>query len=249
MAGGDEKLAKRLERFTSPLDVSKGWRAFEQRLSTGELKSALPKDAKPEEVSRWRSENGIPEKPEDYKMPEGLVVGDAEKPLIDQFVKDMHGKHASSEMVQTAVASYYKIVEQQAAAIAENDVKHRDEMQDTLRSEWGGEYRGNVNAINAMLETAPGGIKDKILSARTADGRAIMNDPDVLRWFAGTARELNPAATVVPAGGDQLGAINDEIGKIEKLMGNRQSEYWKGPTADKMQARYRELITARDRKK
>jgi len=32
------------------------------------------------------------------------------------------------------------------------------------------------------------------------------------------------------------------------LMGNRSSEYWKGPGADKMQARYRELVSARDRK-
>jgi hypothetical protein len=249
MAGGDEKVAKNLERFASPKDVTNAWRSFQQRLSSGELKSALPKDAKPEDVAKWRTENGIPEKPEGYKMPEGLVIGDADKPLIDLFLKDMHGKHAPTEVVQTAVQSYYKIVEQQAAQIAENDVAHKTEMEDTLRAEWGGEYRGNVNAIGAMLESAPGGIKDKILSARTADGRAIMNDPDVLRWFATTARELNPVATVVPAGGDQMGAITDEIGKIEKLMGNRQSEYWKGPTADKMQARYRELITARDRKK
>jgi hypothetical protein len=249
MAGGDEKVAKNLERFASPKDVTNAWRSFQQRLSSGELKSALPKDAKPEDVAKWRTENGIPEKPEGYKMPEGLVIGDADKPLIDLFLKDMHGKNAPTEVVQTAVQSYYKIVEQQAAQIAENDVAHKTEMEDTLRAEWGGEYRGNVNAIGAMLESAPGGIKDKILSARTADGRAIMNDPDVLRWFATTARELNPVATVVPAGGDQMGAITDEIGKIEKLMGNRQSEYWKGPTADKMQARYRELITARDRKK
>jgi hypothetical protein len=81
------------------------------------------------------------------------------------------------------------------------------------------------------------------------DGRAIANDPDVLRWLATTARELNPGATVVPAGGDQAGAINDEIGKLEKMMGNHGSEYWKGPNAAKNQERYRQLIEARDRRK
>lgn len=243
-----DKADKQLERMASPKDVYNSWKALQGRLSSGELKSTLPKDAKPEEVAKWRAENGIPEKPEDYKMPEGLVVGDADKPMIDLFLKDMHGKNASPDVVQAAVQSYYKIVEQQAAAIAENDVAHKTEMEDTLRAEWGGDYRKNVNAITGMLESAPGGIKDKILSARTADGRAILNDPDVLRWFARTALELNPVATVVPAGGDQMGAITDEIGKIEKLMGNRQSEYWKGPGAEKMQARYRELVTARDRK-
>lgn len=248
MANGDEKVRKQLDRFASPKDVTNAWRAFQVKLSAGELKSTLPKDAKPEDVAKWRTENGIPEKHTDYKMPDGIVVGDADKPLIDLFLQDMHGKNASPEMVQTAVASYYKIQEQQAAAIAEADVSHKDEMENTLRAEWGAEYRGNVNAITSMLSTAPGGIKDKILSARMADGRAIMNDPDVLRWFATTSRELNPVATVVPSGGDQMGAITDELAGIEKLMGNRQSEYWKGPKADAMQARYRTLVAARDRK-
>ena len=58
MAGGDAKEAKRLERFASPKEVFKSYRAFETRLSSGELKSALPKDAKPEQLTAWRAENG-----------------------------------------------------------------------------------------------------------------------------------------------------------------------------------------------
>lgn len=231
--------------MASPKDLYTSYKALQQRLSSGELKSALPKDAKPEEVQKWRTENGIPEKPEDYKMPEGLVIGDADKPMIDLFLKDMHGKNASPEVVQAAVQSYYKIVEQQSAKIAEGDVDHKAEMEDTLRAEWGADYRKNVNAIGAMLESAPGGIQDKILSARTADGRAIMNDPDVLRWFASTARELNPTATVVPAGGDQMGAIKDEIATIEKVMRENRAAYNKD---EKMQARLRDLYTAQERK-
>ena len=61
MAGGDAKEAKRLERFASPKEVFKSYRAFETRLSSGELKSAMPKDAKPENLTAWRAENGIPE--------------------------------------------------------------------------------------------------------------------------------------------------------------------------------------------
>jgi hypothetical protein len=249
MAGGDEKLRKQLDRFTTPKDVHNAWRALQTKLSSGEIKSTLPKDAKPEEVEKWREENGIPAKPEDYKMPEGVAIGDADKPMIEGFLKTMHAKNASPELVQEGIKYYFGLQEQAAAQIAENDVSHKQEMEDTLRAEWGGEYRGNVNSIQAMLSTAPGGIADKILSARMGDGRAIANDPDVLRWLATTARELNPVATVVPAGGDQAGAINDEIGKLEKMMGNHGSEYWKGPKAAKNQERYRQLIEARDRRK
>lgn len=249
MAAGDEKVRKQLDRYASPKDVSTALRALQTKLSSGELKSTLPKDAKPEDIARWREENGIPAKPEEYKLPDGLVVGDADKPMVEGFLQRMHAKNAPPELVQEGIAYFYELQEAQAAKIAEADVSHKQEVEDTLRAEWGGEYRGNVNSIKAMLESAPGGIADIILSARSADGRALANQPAFMQWLAGTARELNPVATVVPAGGDQMGAISDEITKIEKLMGNRQSEYWKGPGAEKMQARYRQLIEARDRRK
>lgn len=245
MAAGDDKLRKQLDRFASPKDVHTAWRSLQQKMSSGELKSTLPKDAKPEDIAKWRTENGIPEKPEGYELPKGLSIGDADKPMVDGFLQRMHAKNAPPELVQEGVRYFYELQEQQAAAIAEADVSHKTEMEDTLRAEWGGEYRANVNAIGAMLETAPGGIKDKILSARMGDGRAILNDPDVLRWLAGTARELNPVATVVPSGGDQMGAITDEIAKIEKTMRENRAAYNKD---EKMQTRLRDLYAVRDRK-
>jgi hypothetical protein len=248
MAGGDEKLAKSLDRFGSPKDVHTSWKALQQRRSSGELVSKLPKDAKPEDVAKWRTENGIPEKADAYPMPEGLVVGDADKPGVGKFLASMHEANATPAQVQAGLKTYYQIKEDAIAQQAEADLTHVAEVQDTLRSEWGAEYRGNINSINAFLEMAPEGIKDKLLSARMADGRAVANDPAFMSWLAQTAREVNPVGTVVPAGGDQMGAIGDEITKIEALMGDRKSEYWKGPGAEKMQARYRQLVDAREKR-
>ena len=38
------------------------------------------------------------------------------------------------------------------------------------------------------------------MGGRTADGYRVGDDPHVLRWLAGLAREMNPAATLLPAG-------------------------------------------------
>jgi hypothetical protein len=248
MAGGDEKMLKQLERFSSPADVHTAWRSLQGRLSAGELKSQLPKDAKPEDIAKFRQENGIPEKHDGYAMPDGLVIGDPDKPLVDGFLQRMHAKHASPELVKEAMEWWRETREAEIAGLGEADLAHQAEVQDELRPEWGAEYRGNVNAIKSMLETAPGEIGQKIMSARMPDGRAVMNDPAVLRWLATTARELNPVAAVVPAGGNQMQAIDDEIASIKGLMGDKSSKYWKGPEAEKMQARYRELISAKERK-
>lgn len=246
MAGGDEKVAKSLERFASPKEVHNSWKALQQRLSTGELVSKLPKDAKPEDVAKWRTENGIPEKPDAYAMPEGIVVGDLDKPGVDMFLASMHEANATPAQVQAGLKTYYQIKEDAIAAQAEADVAHRDEVADTLRAEWGADYRGNINGINAFLEMAPEGIKDKLLSARMADGRAVANDPAFMGWLAQVAREVNPVGTVVPAGGDQMGAIQTEIDKIKTLMRTDRKAYDKD---EKMQARFRELLDAQEKRK
>jgi hypothetical protein len=245
-AGGDEKVAKSFERFASPKALADSYRALNQRLSSGELRSMLPKDAKPEEVAKWRTENGIPEKPEAYEMPEGLVVGEEDKAGVNEFLTAMHGANATPAQVQAGLNAYYKIKEQSIAALGESDVAHRDEVQDTLRAEWGAEYRGNVNSINAFLDMAPAGVKEKLLSARMPDGRAVANDPDMMRTLIAWAREVNPVGTVVPAGGDQMGAIDTEIDKIRKVMREDRKAYDRD---EKMQERFRQLLEARDKRK
>jgi hypothetical protein len=98
-----------------------------------------------------------------------------------------------------------------------------------------------------MLELAPSGVKEKIMGARGPDGTPLFADPDSIRWFASMARELNPATTLVPgAGGNVAGAVDDEIGKLEKMMGDRSSDYWKGNNAEKNQERLRQLYAARE---
>lgn len=246
IAGGDEKIAKTLERFATPKDIHNSWKALQQRLSTGELRSVLPKDAKPEDVAKWRVENGIPEKPDAYEMPEGLVVGETDKAGVNEFLTAMHGANATPAQVQAGLNAYYKIKEQSIAAMGEADVSHRDEVQDTLRAEWGAEYRGNVNSINAFLDMAPAGIKEKLLSARMPDGRAVANDPDMMRTLIAWAREVNPVGTVVPSGGDQMGAIDTEIDKIRKVMREDRKAYDRD---EKMQERFRQLLEARDKRK
>ena len=91
-------------------------------------------------------------------------------------------------------------------------------------------------------------MKEQLLGARLPTGEMLGNNPDALRWLSGLQREINPVATVVPGtGANAMQAIETEISELKGLMGDRKSEYWKGPTAQKNQARYLELITAQQK--
>jgi len=253
MAGDDEKAQKLFERYTDPAAAGKALRELNLKISKGELRSLLKKDATPEELAAWRQEQGIPEKPEGYelKFDNGLVIGDDDKPLVDQFVAAMHGQNASPAMVKAGVETYLKMTEAAAIQRQEMDEANKTEVEDTLRQDWGGEYRKNVDGIRSLLSNAGNDIAEAISHARGPDGRALMNNPAVVKWLAGHAREMGfTGGTVTPAGGDRLESVDQEIAKIEAMQyqadGTRNPAYWKD---EAQQKRYRELLGAKERLK
>jgi sulfite reductase alpha subunit-like flavoprotein len=250
MAGGDEKELKRLGRYATEADVYKAYRELEKKKSSGELRAPLPENPTPEQLAEWRKDHGIPESPDKYDLTfdNGIVIGEHDKPLIDKFVSKMHGENASPAQVKAALASYYEILGEQQQALAESDSDFKEQALEGLREEWAGDYKRNLNAVNGLLQSLPEETRLAFETARTADGKLIGNDPAVIKWLAQTAYEINPAATIMPSSLNNPGqAINDEIASLEKLVGDKQSDYWKGPNAAKNQARYLELLTARDK--
>lgn len=250
LAGGDEKELKRLSRFASEQDVYKAYRELENKFKSGQVKMSAPKDGTPEEIAAWRKDNGIPDSPEAYDLSfdNGLVVGEEDKPYINEFLKSMHGHNATPDQVKAAIKSYYDIQAVQAQKIAEADSEFKDASLDGLREEWQGDFKRNINAVNNVLQSMPAEAREFFEQARMPDGRLLGNDPNVIKWLAATAFELNPAAAIMPASVAAPGmAIEEEIAALEKKIGDRESDYWKGPLAEKNQTRYVQLLDAKQK--
>ena len=245
----DGKHSKMLDRFSSPNAVLDSYLALRQKLDSGELKAtaSFPKDGATEDQAAWRKAHGVPERAEDYhsKFTEGLVIGDDDKPAIEEFLKSMHGVNASPDVVNSALNWYY---DQQAKALTtqeEQDTDYLSKSEDVLRAEWGGEYRTNINMIRGLVDTVPESIRDAFCCARLGDGTALLNHPEMARWLNHIARTVNPVATVVPnAGANVSSVIADEISAIEKVMKTDRKAY---NDDGKMQQRLRDLYDARER--
>tara|TARA_R110002074_G_C12558458_1_gene667622 strand:- start:19596 stop:20540 length:945 start_codon:yes stop_codon:yes gene_type:complete len=246
MVGDDEKLLKRFARYGSPKDLANALVNAQNKISSGELKAGKPADASPEQLAEWRKANGIPDTPDKYDLtlPDGLVIGEADKPLVGEVLAAAHAADASPEVVKAVVAAYYKTQDAQAAKQADSDANQREETMVALRQEWGNEYTRNVNIVNGYLGSLPDGLGGKIAGSRGPDGLPLGNDPAMARWLAGLAREANPLASVISGAGDKSSLLADEIASFKTKMGDKSSDYWKGPNAEKNQARYRELLEA-----
>jgi hypothetical protein len=244
LGGDDEKDLSRLKRFASPRDVWKTYRNIEGRVSSGELKAGLPKDADEETIAKWRSENGVPEKAEGYYDSLGdLNIGEDERSRADSFFQVAHKHNLSPEQARDIVAWSYEEQERQMEALYERDQKVLADSSDELRGEWGNEYRSNINLVSGFLDLAPTGVKDFLLNARGPDETPIMSHPDTVRWLHSMASTITGESnTIVPGNGmDQLATVESELNQIRDVMRTNRAKYDRD---DKMQSRMRQLLDA-----
>lgn len=253
LAAGDDKFAAKLKRFQSPVDVAKSYRALEKELT--DIKASrppvLPEKPTDADIAEYRKALAIPEKAEGYlsDLPNGLVIGEEDKPLAGSFAEAMHALHAPPAIVKAGLDWYYKNKEDTAAEMSKADAEYRQKSVDALRAEWGGEYRANFNAAMAFLDSAPSEgdtpLKDLLLGARLSDGTLAGDNPMVLKWLVQMANDANPAGFVSPgAGTSQIESVRDEIATIEKTMRENRAAYDKD---EKMQKRLVQLYEAEEK--
>lgn len=239
LAGEDKSYLKTLDRFNSPADLAKAYRDAQQRLSSGNLKSTLPENPTPEEISAWRAENGVPETVDGYKFEVGHQWSDQDVPVLENFAKYALENNIPKQYAEKIAAYYAQTQQRNLQLIEEFDARANQQGEDELRAEWGQEYRRNINAIkNTLAAHATDEVATQMLLSRTPDGRKWGDNPAMLKALASMAREANPSATVVPSSG--FSSADDEYSALQKKVGT--PEYW---SDSKMQARFVELTEAR----
>lgn len=248
MAGGEEKYLKQLQRLNSPSDVFKSYRELQTKLSSQKPSIEKPgDDASEDQIKAYRESIGVPDSPEGYSLDfdDGTVIGDDIKPQLDGYLKYAHDNNTPPEVVKSTISWFMNDVQAQQEALKTANDEARINGIAELKSEWGGEFQGNMNAVHSLFTNAPEGTMDNLLNSAGPDGLKFANNADNIRWLVSLAKQVNPTATLVPPGPDQAASISTEIANIEKMMHStdkaESNKYWKD---EKMQARYVQLKQA-----
>lgn len=251
--GGDAKLQARLDRYSDPNAALDALISVQQKIGSGELRSnqPFPDKGTPEEQAAWRQQNGIPDDPSKYdlQLKPGTVLGEDDKPVVDAFLKHAHARNLSPAAVRASLEWYTSQREAAEAAQAQRDDQLREQIDEQLRTEWGGDYRKNKALVQAYLDTGPQGTRDAILNARKPDGTPLASDINVVRWLVDKARDYNPPISTVPGdNATQLQAIEREMADLRRASaaprGTPESKRYWDEGGDK---RLRELIQAQER--
>jgi len=242
----DDKFKSQLQRYAKPSDLGNGFREQRATISSGAYKQAPGADATPEDVKVYREANGIPAESDGYleNLPEGLVMGDDDKAIFADFAGAMHEMNVDPGVMHKAIEWYNGFAEREQDALAEMDSSDHQGTEDTLRTEWGTDYRANINLVGAHIETQFGKeAAESLMNARDPEGRAIMNIPGILEGFMQSARTINPVHQIAPSTGrTAIETLDEEIAGFEKLMRTDRKAY---NADEKGQARYRELLQVR----
>lgn len=251
----EETDSKQLERFQSPKDVWGKARELEKKLSSGEYKLAkpFPANGTPEEQNIWRKEAGLPEAPEKYEIKDknGLPLKDEVKGQMLPFLKFAHSANLPPAAVNAVVNYELEQAVAQEKADADEDAKEAQVCEDALRKEWGNEnFRRNQSLVENFIAGAPQALRDMLGKTRLPSGVLMKNDPAVQQWFLKNQLEINPVTTLTPgSSGNVASSVDDRLKLLKTWMGAPKgsadyNKYWKD---DKVQAEYRELLTARER--
>lgn len=193
LAGGDENLLKSLERYKSTDAISKAFKEARNAAKNAGKPVALSDKSTPEEVKAYREAYGIPDDVAAYpgEFRSDFKVTDADKAILGDFKSAMHSKNVPPAAAAAALDWYQDFATAQQQELDGNMVKVAKETQAALRSEWGGEYDGNLGAVRELMTTHLGkeGF-DGMMDLRMMDGSRLQDHPGFVKMMAQVATDF-----------------------------------------------------------
>lgn len=159
-----------------------------------------------------------------------MAQAGASQSFVDQALKFYAGLNASPASSPTDTMS--------DAEIEKIDRDDSNAARAALSEAWGpSEYAFNIAAINRLLDSLPA---ERVAYLEDADetGRLRLNDPKILRQLAEEARRQ----TIPSLAQAVRETKKTERAILESWMRDRSSPYWRGAEAERLQARFRDLI-------
>lgn len=251
-----EKAAEYMKRQGTIAQLVRSGLSFDARLSElTEAQKAMVKipgkDAKPEEIEAYHKARGVPDKADDYKLPEdeNSPFDAVANPVVKQIAKEGGWTQAD---LDTGMKILDKVTELQNAELAVQVKRAGEVCADALRLEWGvKEYQPTLNLIDRFINEEVSKYMSKeervaFFDDRHASGMSARGEnPGFVKFLGALARNWADAGSIMldgPAGGADYEAERKEI------MGwmTTDEERYKKPETQK---RLKDIIAWENRRK
>lgn len=228
IAKGDQKVMSILQRYASEDAWDKAAIELRRKMSSGEYMRKPGDKATEEEKAAWREATQVPAEWGDYELPEieGYEWTEDDAPIVQSFLQDMHAADTPQPVAQKALEWYGKFVQQQQDAIHDMNAELKQKVDDTLRDEWGQDYRANMNLMQRYLkEEVDPEVFNLLYNAALPDGRRLSNSIEFVRWMGDLARGAADAGGMLY--GTARTDVSNRVQEIENILKSDPSRYWR----------------------
>lgn len=253
LAGGDAGLLKQLERHKSVESISKSFKEARNAAKNAGKPLTLGEKATPEEVKAYREAMGIPDEAKDYPVSfrEGFKASERDGAILDSFKAYLHEHNADPRAAGAALEWYQDFATEQRQALDGNLAKVAKETQAELRSEWGGEYDGNLNAAAELMTSHLGeeGF-DRMMGLRLMDGSRLQDDPAFVKMMAQIGSDYYGGTSIVSGDVETTAkTIQGQIDELLKLRETDEKKYFSDEVQGKITKLYAQRAKINERKK
>lgn len=238
LSKGDEELDKILKRYSSPANFAKKILEQEKLIRSGKIKRDMPDASDEKAMAEWRKEQGIPDDPSGYKLPDTVTkaLTDEDKPVLATFTEFAHKKGLPNSAVEVATEWYVSTMDQIAEQRAAADNAAREAAEDVLRKDLPhGEYKASMTLASRAIESIPG-VGKEWSEFRSPDGRRLGDNPEFILWAADLGREKYGDVTF--ANGDSERKHTARREEIEKIRDTDFDRY----EAEGLDKEYRKIL-------
>jgi hypothetical protein len=217
IAGENEDYQKLAKRYGSPRGVIKALDEAQKLIRSGKIKRDMPDPKDEAAMAEWRKDNGIPDDPTGYKLPDAVAkrMTDDDKPVLGQFTEFAHSKNAPPEFVEMAAEWYVENQEKALEAQQTADMQLEEAAEDALRKEWNhAEYKANMTLAKRYVSDIPG-IGGDFSEFRGPDGRRLGDIPEFVMWASDQGRQTFGDSTFATA--DSESRHNSRRSEIERI--------------------------------
>lgn len=226
MASGDEDIANVIKRYGSPKGVAKALKEAQALIRSGKVRRDMPDPTDEKAMAEWRKEQGIPDDPTGYVLPETVTkrMTDEDKPLLASFTDYAHKKGAPQQVVDIASEWYFDTLEGLEGERLAKDTEASESCEEELRKDWAhGEYKANLTLGKRFMESVPG-VGSAWTEARLPDGRRLGDIPEFVMWAADMGRDRFGDATFANSDSERQHTARKT--EIEKVMNTDIDRYY-----------------------
>lgn len=230
-----QAMSNALGRYTTLEDALLAGYSAQERIRSGQVRQPLPENASEAERAEWRQANNIPTEAGDYEIAKfpGHQWTEADIPVLDSFKEAAHAANFTQEQLNAATGWFVQRQEEARQELAERQMQlDRQDTQATrnlLRDQLEGDFGPSLTLMDRFLkdnDVFPEGIGEAIISARTADGHRLINNPAIAKFLIESARrEYGDGAMIT---GQAAEAMNSEESELEKLLNTNIDEFQNG---------------------